>query len=138
MFILDTNILSDLIRKNANAGLLKKLREIPAESIYTTSINVMELRFGAAGRDDERKFWDRIKSEILSKVSILGFYEKEAVICGDILADLNRRGEKIGIEDSMIAAIAASHGFTVVTANTRHLSRVKSIRVENWLITPAP
>jgi tRNA(fMet)-specific endonuclease VapC len=57
---------------------------------------------------------------------------KEALISGDILADLRKTGQTIGIEEVLIAASALANQYTVVTANTRHFSRIKALKVENW------
>jgi tRNA(fMet)-specific endonuclease VapC len=50
---------------------------------------------------------------------------------GNILADLRETGQTIGIEDVLIAASALTHQCTVVTANTRHFSRITALKVEN-------
>jgi tRNA(fMet)-specific endonuclease VapC len=92
----------------------------------------MELRFGSALRDDFGVFWERINNEIISRVKILPIREKEALVSGDILADLRKTGQTIGIEDVLIAASALTNQCTVVTANTRHFSRIKALKVENW------
>jgi tRNA(fMet)-specific endonuclease VapC len=92
----------------------------------------MELRFGSALRDDFEVFWEKINKEIISRVKILPIGEKEALVSGDILADLRKTGQSIGMEDVMIAASALTNQCTIVTANTRHFSRIKSLKVENW------
>jgi tRNA(fMet)-specific endonuclease VapC len=93
----------------------------------------MELRFGSALREDFEVFWERINNEIISRVKILPIREKDALVSGDILADLRKTGQTIGIEDVLIAASALTNQCTVVSANTRHFSRIKALKVENWL-----
>jgi len=93
----------------------------------------MELRFGSALREDFETFWQRIVKEIISRVNIIPIGEKEALAAGDILADLRKTGNIIGLEDVLIAASAITNQYTVVTANTRHFSRIKGLLVENWL-----
>jgi tRNA(fMet)-specific endonuclease VapC len=93
----------------------------------------MELRFGSALREDFEKFWQKISKEIISRVNIIPIGEKEASAAGDILADLRKSGNVIGLEDVLIAASAITNQFTVVTANIRHFSRIKGLEVENWL-----
>ena len=70
-YLLDTNILSELLKKRPNPHLMVRLRAKPPESLFTSCICVMELRFGSALRRDSEVFWERIASEILSRVSIL-------------------------------------------------------------------
>ena len=133
MYLLDTNILSDLIRKRPNRYLLARLRSKPSHVLLTSCICIMELRFGCAPREAFREFWRRIESEIISRVKVLPIGNKEALLAGDVLADLRKTGQVIGIEDVLIAASALANQCTVITANIDHFSRVKGLSVENWL-----
>jgi len=133
MYLLDTNILSELIKKRPNPHLLSQLRSKPSHSLFTASICLVELRFGSALREDSGSFWEKINREIISRVNTIPLGEKEALTAGDILADLKKRGQPIGIEDVLIAASAISNRCIVVTGNTRHLSRIKGLDVENCL-----
>ena len=133
MYLLDTNILSDLIRRRPNSNLLSSLRSKPSYSLFTSSICVMELRFGSALRKDFEVFWPKIEKEIISRVNVIPFGEREAVVAGDILAHLRKTGQGVGIEDVFIAASAITRRFTLVTANIRHFSRIENLIIENWL-----
>ena len=132
MYLLDTNILSELVKKRPNPQALAQLRSKSALTLFTSCICIMELRFGSALREDFEVFWERINNEIISRVKILPIREKEALVSGDILADLRKTGQTIGIENVLIAASALTNQCTVVTANTRHFSRIKALKVENW------
>ena len=132
MYLLDTNILSELVKKRPNPQVLSQLRSKSALTLFTSCICIMELRFGSALRDDFEVFWETINKEIISRVKILPIGEKEALVSGDILADLRKTGQPIGMEDVLIAASALTNQFTIVTANTRHFSRIKALKVENW------
>jgi tRNA(fMet)-specific endonuclease VapC len=94
----------------------------------------LELRYGTQRRPDHELFWQRIRAELLSRISVLGLNETVAVVAGDLLALLERRGETIGLADVLIAATALANGLTVVTANTRQFRRVPDLKVENWLV----
>lgn len=135
MYLLDTNILGELIKKRPNPHLLSQLRSRPARSLFTSCICLMELRFGSALRKDAEAFWQRINEEIISRIYIVPFGEKEALVAGDILADLRKTGQSIGIEDVLIAASALSNKFAVITANIAHFSKIRGLAVENWLET---
>ncbi len=132
MYLLDTNVLSEVIKREPSPVLMARLAEVEPEELFTTSITVMELRYGAARRPDRRRFWARLEKEVLSRVQILGFGVSEAEKAGDLLADLAKRGAPIGLEDTLIAAAALSHGFALVTRNVRHFERVPLLEVENW------
>lgn len=134
MVLLDTNILSELIKKKPNPFLLDRLSMRSPESLFTSVICVMELRMGSALRVDFTSFWGKICEEILSRVSIIPIGEAEAEAAGDILASLKRTGRWIGIEDVLVAATAITHRLVTVTANVGHFSRVEGLSIENWLL----
>jgi predicted nucleic acid-binding protein len=62
-----------------------------------------------------------------------GFGANEAIVAGDLLADLAQRGRVIGLEDVLIGSTALVRDHTVVTANVRHFQRIPNLRVENWI-----
>lgn len=130
--ILDTNILSELIRKRPAPGVIAQLqRQNPAE-LFTSVFTVMELRYGAARRPDRETFWSRIKDEILSRVQITGYDARAARIAGDLRARLDAEGLTTGLVDIQIAAIALSRGWPVVTRNVRDFSRFHGLEVICW------
>lgn len=133
MYLLDTNILSELIRKRPNPHLLSQLRSKPSHALLTSCICVMELRFGSMLREDFEVFWPKINREIVSRVKVVPLGEKESLIAGDILADMRKTGQSIGIEDVLIAASAITNKCIMVTANIRHFSRISGLVIENWL-----
>ena len=133
MYLLDTNILSDLIKRRPNRGLLSQLRSKAGRDLVTSCICVMELRFGSSLREDSKRFWGKVENEIISRVKVLSLGSAEALIAGDILARLRKTGQIIGIEDILIAATALANQCTIVTANVDHFSRIQGLVVENWL-----
>ncbi|NLA75801.1 MAG: type II toxin-antitoxin system VapC family toxin [Deltaproteobacteria bacterium] len=134
MYLLDTNILSELVKKKPHPGFIGRLSSEPSEMLYTSSVCVIELRYGSALRDDFDMFWNRIFENIISRITILEFGENEAYTAGDILAQLQKKGQMIGVEDIYIAATAISHNFILVTANIRHYKGIDNLRIENWII----
>lgn len=94
---------------------------------------VMELRHGSSQRPDRDAFWHRIEREILVRVSLLDIGLREALLAGDVLAHLSRRGELIGLEHLLIGVTALARGYIVITANLRHFQRIPNLRAENWL-----
>ena len=134
MYLLDTNILSELIKKKPNDNLIARLKSVPSASLFTTSVCVMELRFGALKRGPTSDLWSKIQGRILSRVRCLDFGYKDAMVAAEVLHELHSIGQPIGIEDIMIGAVALSNQLTVVSANTKHLSRIPNLKVENWLL----
>jgi tRNA(fMet)-specific endonuclease VapC len=134
MYLLDTNILSELVKRQPNRNLMRKLGVVPGASLYTATVCVMELRYGALRRGDGVVLWTKIQDYIISRVSVLGFGLKEAVTAGEILNALHAKGVSIGVEDLLIGSIALSNGLAVVSANTKHFSRIPNLQLENWLL----
>ena len=132
-YLLDTNILSELLKKRPNPRLVDRLRSRQPDSLCTSCICVMELRFGAALRADADVLWwpDHRRNTFQAdhftvRVSRGGYRWKPS-------ASFQRAGQMIGTEDILIASTALQQGCVVVTGNIRHFSRVKDLRVENWL-----
>jgi tRNA(fMet)-specific endonuclease VapC len=131
-YLLDTNVLSEVIKKRPEASVLARLREIAPGSVFTSVVCVAELRYGARRRPDAEALWERIAREVLSRVGVLPLGEREALRAGDLLADLEAAGEPIGIEDVLIGATALVGSLTVATRNVRHFRRLRGLVVESW------
>lgn len=131
-YLLDTSALSEPIRKAPSPEFMTRLGRVPASELFTSSVCVMELRYGCALKRDSQ-LWNRIGREILARVQVLAFGEAEAIPCGDILAALTKTGLPVGVEDTQIAATALAHDLTLVTANLKHFRRIAGLRVEDWL-----
>lgn len=132
MYLIDTNVLSELIKKNPNSNFIARLRTIPTDALFSASICIMELRYGALKRGNPSDLWTKIEQQILPRIRILPFSYKEAMKAGDVIHHLYSIGQPIGIEDTMIASIALSNNLTVVSANTKHFDRVPNLKTENW------
>jgi len=134
MILLDTNVLSELLKIRPDPQVVSRLEQVPIARRCTASICVMELRYGSALRTDFATFWQRIEERLLEGLKVLPVGEREARRAGDILAALRRTGRPCGIEDVLIAACALSHDATLVTRNVRHLEQIEGLRVENWFV----
>jgi tRNA(fMet)-specific endonuclease VapC len=131
-YLLDTHVLSEVVKKRPSATVLGHLRNAPQNALFTSVISVMEMRFGAVRSDGGSILWERIRKDVLARVKILPLGEDEASRAGDILADLELRGAPVGLEDVMIGATALVRGLVVVTRNVKHLGRIRGLVVENW------
>lgn len=131
-YLLDTNVLSEVIKKRPEPTVLARLREVTPGSVFTSVVCVTELRYGARRRPGGEALWERIAREVLSCVRILPFGETEALRAGDLLADLEAAGQPIGIENVLIGATALVSSLTVATRNLRHFRRVRGLAVESW------
>jgi len=128
--LLDTNILSDLVR-NPQGLIAQKIASAGEGSICTSIIVAGELRFGA--RKLGSKQLTTQLNTILSAIDILPLEEPADHRYGELRAHLEKHGTPIGPNDMLIAAHALMLDCVVVTANEREFSRVPKLKVENWL-----
>jgi len=130
-YLLDTNILSDLI-KNPRGVVAERMLSSGLEVYCCTSIIVAcELRYGAAKKQSPKLSFN--VEQVLSSLPILPLDESVDKVYAEIRVNLERKGLPIGQHDLLIAAHALSLGLTVVTANEREFIRVENLTVENWL-----
>jgi len=133
-YLLDTNVLSEVIRKEPNPGVVQRLRDVGPRDVVTSVVCVAELRHGAARVAHGARLWQRIASEVLSRVGILPLGEAEALRAGDLLATLEAEGSPIGIEDVWIGATAIENRLIVVTRNLKHFRRIQGLACESWWV----
>jgi tRNA(fMet)-specific endonuclease VapC len=134
MYLFDTDILSNLLRRRPSTTLIAKLASVPPEQQFTSSITLGELVYGAH-RVGARgaALLERLEKTLLPNLPVLPFDTAAARRYGEVRTELEHRGLPIGDADLRIAAIALVRDFTVVTGNLRHFQRVPGLRVENWL-----
>ena len=130
--LLDTNVLSEAVRKRPVLAVMKALRALRPEERFASEVTRYELRVGAARLDDGGRLWQRIQQDVLPLVRWLPFDEPAALAAADIGAALKRRGEMVEATHLFIAATALVHGLIVSTRNVRHFERVPGLVVENW------
>jgi tRNA(fMet)-specific endonuclease VapC len=133
IYMLDTNIASAIIagRVDLDARL-----ELTGPAWWCISaVTRAELSFGAMRRPEATKL-SRLVDAFLRAARTEPFDARAADEFGRLRAELERRGEGIGIADELIAAHALSIGAVVVTDNERQFSRVPRLSIENWLRHP--
>lgn len=131
-YLLDTNVISEILKKRPFPGVLRRVREARGERLATSAVCVAELRFGAARHPSGRTLWQRLSRDVLDRIRILPLGFEEAVRAGEVLATLEARGKTLGIEDVLIGATALEHGLTLVTRNLKHFRRIEGLAVESW------
>ena len=129
-FLLDTNILSDLVR-TPQGKVTERITNEGEESVCTSIVVASELRFGAA-KSGSSKLANQVDA-ILAVLAILPLDEPSDRMYAQLRVSLEQSGTPIGPNDMLIAAHALAHGLVVVTANTKEFSLVPELQVENWL-----
>lgn len=129
-YLLDTNILSDLIR-NPHGRAAGEIRERGEANICTSIVVAVELRHGASKKESFT-----LSSRISRLLSILKVEPLEVpadTIYGALRTRLESEGRPIGANDLLIAAHAVALGCVIVTDNTKEFGRIEDLRCENWL-----
>ncbi len=129
-YLLDTNILSDLVR-NPQGVVAARITKAGENTVCTSVIVAAELRYGAS-KSNSTKLAERIDL-ILSALEILPLEPPADRQYAALRHHFTRQGTPIGPNDLLIAAHALASDLTVVTANVREFSRVPGLKVENWL-----
>lgn len=130
MILLDTNICIHIINAKP-AAVLARFHRFRLGEIGLSSVVAAELAYGVAKSGSERN--RRALEMFLAPLEIIPFDEKAVWAYGELRADLERLGQPIGSLDTMIAAHALSLNDVLVTNNTREFSRVRGLRLENWV-----
>jgi tRNA(fMet)-specific endonuclease VapC len=132
-FLLDTNACIALINGTPRKVRTKFINAAGAGgSLATSSIVVHELWYEVAKSSRVAQNARALAAFLSRDVAVLDFSEKDAQAAGEIRAELERRGKRIGEYDTLIAGQAFARNLILVTANTREFGRVKGLVVEDW------
>jgi predicted nucleic acid-binding protein len=137
VIVLDTNVLSALMRTMPDTAVVKWLDRQPADSVWITSITVFEARFGLAllpkgkRRSSLEQTFDRMLTEDLSS-RVLTLDEVAAAMAAQLAAERQRSGRIVDLRDTLIAGIAQAHRATIATRNTRHFDGLDVPVVNPW------
>ena len=129
-YLLDTNILSDLVR-NPQGRVAGRIASAGEGAIFTSIIVAAELRFGAEKRGSER-LTNQLE-RILSAIDVQPLEAPADAAYARLRVQLEAAGLPIGGNDMLIAAHALATESILVTDNEREFVRVVDLRVENWL-----
>jgi tRNA(fMet)-specific endonuclease VapC len=129
-YLLDTNVLSDLLR-NPRGRVAEKIIRVGEGQVCTSIIVAAELRYGVA-KGGSARLGAQLEA-IFAALDVLAFEAPADHEYARIRARLDQRGRPIGANDLLIAAHALALGHTVVTDNEREFSRIPELSVENWL-----
>jgi tRNA(fMet)-specific endonuclease VapC len=129
-YLLDTNIISDLMR-NPQGRSAKQIARVGEENICTSIIVAAELRYGCA-KNGSGSLLNAVE-ELLAELEVLPFDAPADAEYGQIRTGLEAAGKPIGGNDLLIAAHARAAQAVLVTANVDEFQRVRGLKVENWL-----
>lgn len=130
-FLLDTNIVSDLVR-NPQGRTSAKIAELGEDTVATSIIVAAELRYGAAKKGSQRLAAQL--ETILAALEIIPLEAPADATYGATRVALEAAGTPIGANDLLIAAQSLALDMVLVTNNEREFGRVRGLKIENWLL----
>ena len=130
-YILDTNICIYIIKKKPEI-VFDKFRSLSPGKVAISAITLAEMQYGIEKSSKPIKNQEALL-QFLLPLEILEFDAKASIEYGKIRSSLEKQGIPIGSIDMFIAAHAKSAGAVLVTNNTKEFSRVKDLKLENWV-----
>ena len=141
MIILDTNVLSALIKEAPETGVMQWLDEEPRISIWTSAISLFEIRHGIDIMPEGRRkvalsgSLDRLVSDLLEN-RIAPFDSQAASHAANYSAKRKSLGRPVEFRDIMIAGIALASGARLATRNIRDFELSDIVLVNPWGVPP--
>jgi predicted nucleic acid-binding protein len=137
MILLDTNVLSAMMQVAPDETVARWLDQQPRESIWITTITVMEIRAGLQAMPISRK-----RSALTNALAVLlsekiqgriaAFDMSAAEEAAKLMAQRKLKGRPVDSRDTMIAGIAQASRATLATRNTSHFSDLTVPIVNPW------
>jgi len=137
VIVLDTNVVSELMRKAAEPGVVSWVDRFPAEDVLITAVTAAELRYGVARLPEGRR-----KRQLYSKVEelltedfreqMLPFDAPAATHYAEIVATRERAGRPISMADAQIAAICRTWSAGLATRNVDDFADTGVDAVNPW------
>ena len=137
MIVLDTNVLSALMRQTPDTKVIAWLDKQSRTSVWTTSVTMLEIRFGlqimATGQRRSRLL--EAFEALLEKMGhrVAPFDDEAAAQAADLMASRQRKGRPVELRDTMIAGIVSARHATLATRNLFHFKDLSVPVVNPWL-----
>jgi predicted nucleic acid-binding protein len=138
MIVLDTNVLSALMRQEPDEHVIAWLDRQPRSSVWTTSITVLEVQFGLgilpAGRRRSLliKAFESVLTQELGR-RVAPFDQPAAEHAAQLMAMRHRKGTPVELRDTMIAGIVLARHATLATRNLPHFNDLEVPVINPWI-----
>jgi predicted nucleic acid-binding protein len=138
MIVLDTNVISEPMKRHGDAAVRQWLDQQVAETLYLTAVSLSELLLGLAmlppGR--RKQSLDAALTELIEQLfatRILPFDQRAAIVYARLVGQARAAGRPVSVADGQIAAIATAHGFAVATRDTEPFTALGVSVINPWL-----
>jgi tRNA(fMet)-specific endonuclease VapC len=129
-YMLDTNIVIYVIKSRPIEAL--QTFNLHAGQMTISSITMAELLHGVEKSTKPGHNLRQVE-DFVSRLDVLDYGIKASAHYGDIRANLEKKGNVIGVNDLHIAGHARSEGLTLVTNNLKEFERVDGLLLDNWV-----
>ncbi len=138
MILLDTNIVSELMRPVPDENVMAWVNEVDGGDLYLSSITVAEIRYGLAimpGGKRQQSLLERFDNFITLGFSrrVLPFDEQAANVYGSLMAKQKNDGRTMSALDGQIASIASTHDLELATRNIKDFDGIGIGLVNPWI-----
>ena len=134
-YLLDTNVCIALINGTSSQVRARLIQATRRKAMMSTSTIVAhELWYGVAKSEQVARNARALRVFLSREVIVLDYSERDAHAAGQIRAELESKGQRIGEYDTLIAGQAFARNLILVTANTREFGRVNGLVVEDWTL----
>jgi len=138
MTILDTNVLSALMLQTPDPVIVDWLDRQPRTSIWTTSVTLLEVRFGLQIMTAGRRRADLMRAfeELLEAIDhrVASFDAEAAGHAADLMASRQKKGRPGDLRDTMIAGIVLAHRASLATRNVAHFEDLAGLVINPWTV----
>jgi tRNA(fMet)-specific endonuclease VapC len=134
-YLLETNICIALINGTSTKARERYVQAVRRGATLATSTIVVHQLWHRAAKNELATRYARALAAFLSRdIAVLDYSTHDAQAAGEIRAELESKGQRIGEYDTLIAGQAYARNLILVTANTREFGRVKGLVVEDWTV----
>ena len=138
MILIDTNVVSELMRPVPSTRVLQWLNLQPSREIWLSSVVACELLFGLARLPEgvRKQQLTRTLSLMLSEDfqdRVLAHDLEAAVVYADLVANRESQGRPISLADAQIASICLTHQASFATCNTKNFEGLGLTLINPWL-----
>jgi toxin FitB len=138
MIILDTNVLSALMRNVPEANIVRWLNQQPRLSIWTTSVNIFEIEIGLHVMPDgtKKRSLSADFKQLVERLDhrIAPFDEEAALFAAELAASRQMKGRTVEMRDTMIAGVVLARHAMLATRNVSHFSDISASVVNPWSV----
>ena len=135
MILLDTNVLSELMRPQPNPNVVNWMNDQPTQTLFISTITIAEIELGIALLPDGQRKHD-LENAAKQSFKLFGdrclnFNQSSAHQYAKLVAERREIGRPISVEDALIAAIALANGLHLATRNSKDFQYTNSLTLIN-------